>query len=81
MSDNLKHISRVRLAVQIDEEASIKTGTVVPDIDVSMIGKWASVFSNASYPDPHGSAVILECVFKFLVIKTLDPDPPGSALT
>jgi hypothetical protein len=31
-------MSRVRLAVQIDEEASIKTGTVVPDIDVSMIG-------------------------------------------
>jgi hypothetical protein len=37
-------MSGVRLAVQIDEEASIKTGTVVPDIDVSMIGKWASVF-------------------------------------
>jgi hypothetical protein len=31
-------MSGVRLAVQIDEEASIKTGTVVPDIDVSMIG-------------------------------------------
>jgi hypothetical protein len=28
----------IRLAVQIDEEASIKTGTVVPDIDAKMIG-------------------------------------------
>jgi hypothetical protein len=27
-----------RLAVQIDEEASFKTGTVVPDIDAKMIG-------------------------------------------
>jgi hypothetical protein len=58
-------MSGVRLAVQIDEEASIKTGTVVPDIDVSMIGKWASVFQ----------------VRIRIRISNEDPDPPGSALT
>lgn len=50
-----------RLAVQIDEEASIKTGTVVPDIDAKMIGTFTSQGRRTYQEDRH-------------VVKKLRPD-------
>ena len=42
MSSYLLGTWDTRIDVQIDEDASLKTGTIVPDIDLKMIGTFTN---------------------------------------